>query len=163
MAQEEQSEVGGLHQSVQGEKPCIVCGKPARSKGAKFCLNCFVGSKPASVAYAVSRAVRRGELKPVRECVCVDCGAPARHYDHRDYNKPTEVEPVCVPCNVRRPPAIRYGKNADGSLAPNPASVSTASRAARPAKNRSGDRHKDKARRREYMRAWMSAKRNASL
>jgi hypothetical protein len=72
-----------------------------------------VGSKPASVEYAVLRAVRRGELRPIRECICVDCGAPARHYDHRDYNKPTEVEPVCYQCNHRRGPAIRYAHAGD--------------------------------------------------
>lgn len=74
----------------------------------------MTGSKPSSVEYAVVRAIRRGDLKPVRECVCVDCGAPARHYDHRDYNKPAKVEPVCKSCNARRGPAIRYGKTATG-------------------------------------------------
>jgi hypothetical protein len=37
---------------------------------------------------------------------CVDCGAQARDYDHRDYNKPLEVDPVCRRCNLRRGPAI---------------------------------------------------------
>jgi hypothetical protein len=37
---------------------------------------------------------------------CVDCGAQARDYDHRDYNKPLEVNPVCRRCNLRRGPAI---------------------------------------------------------
>lgn len=95
-------------------KPCVVCGRLARSAGAKFCEACFVGSKPSSVEYAVVRAVRRGDLRPVRECACVDCGAPARHYDHRDYNKPTEVNPVCVSCNHKRGHAIPYGKTKDG-------------------------------------------------
>jgi hypothetical protein len=95
-------------------RKCVVCGGEPYSARAKFCDDCLTGSKPASVEYAVLRAVRRGELRPVRECVCVDCGAPARHYDHRDYNKPTEVDPVCVPCNMRRGPAIRYGKDAQG-------------------------------------------------
>jgi DNA-binding XRE family transcriptional regulator len=33
---------------------------------------------------------------------CVDCGAPATQYDHRDYSKRRDVEPVCEPCNKKR-------------------------------------------------------------
>ena len=38
------------------------------------------------------------------------------HDDHRDYNKPDEVEPVCRCCNAGRPTAIRYGKDAVGNM-----------------------------------------------
>lgn len=99
-------------------KPCVVCGQPARTANAKFCENCFVGSRPSSIEYAVARAVRQGLLKPIRECICVDCGKPAQHYDHRDYNKPLEVEPVCVACNHARGHAIRYGLTAEGKPRP---------------------------------------------
>ena len=44
----------------------------------------------------------------------MDCGAPARHYDHRDYNKPLEIEPVCVRCNLLRGHAIPFGLTANG-------------------------------------------------
>jgi hypothetical protein len=54
----------------------------------------------------VALAVRLGYLKPARECSCVDCGNPAEHYDHRDYNKPLEVEAVCRPCNYKRGVAV---------------------------------------------------------
>lgn len=37
--------------------------------------------------------------------LCADCGAPARHYDHRDYFEPFQITPVCHTCNVRRGPA----------------------------------------------------------
>lgn len=88
---------------------CVRCGKvPPRTKASKFCDPCLIGSKPASVEWAVRRAIRRGELKPVKDCVCVDCGAPAQHYDHRDYNKPTEVDPVCRGCNAKRGHAIAF-------------------------------------------------------
>ena len=97
---------------------CFICGDAAYSRFARFCDRCFRGSKPASIEYAVRRAIRLGELKPVKECICVDCGAPARHYDHRDYNKPTDVEPVCARCNSRRGPATRYGKTRTGELLP---------------------------------------------
>lgn len=54
----------------------------------------------------VHRAIKKGVLPPARSCVCTDCGKPARHYDHRDYNKPLEVDPVCESCNHLRGPAI---------------------------------------------------------
>lgn len=54
----------------------------------------------------VNLAVKLGYLPRISSCVCVDCGAPARAYDHRDYNKPLDVEPVCSRCNHRRGPAI---------------------------------------------------------
>ena len=97
---------------------CAVCGKDAYSPKAKYCMDCSVGCKPCSVEYAVAKAVREGRLKPVKECICVDCGAPAQHYDHRDYNKPDTVEPVCRCCNANRPPAIRYGKDVYGNPLP---------------------------------------------
>jgi hypothetical protein len=50
----------------------------------------------------VRAAVRFGYLMPSSRCTCTDCGAPAKCYDHRDYNKPLEVDPVCVGCNIRR-------------------------------------------------------------
>ena len=37
---------------------------------------------------------------------CVDCGEPATGYDHRDYMKPLDVDPVCSKCNVRRGAAL---------------------------------------------------------
>ena len=37
---------------------------------------------------------------------CVDCGAPALEYDHRDYSRPLDVDPVCKSCNRRRGTAV---------------------------------------------------------
>ena len=48
------------------------------------------------------RAIQRGQLRPPSDFLCVDCGDPATEYDHRDYAKPLEVEPVCRPCNSAR-------------------------------------------------------------
>lgn len=55
----------------------------------------------------VGRAIARGELPRLSEAhvPCVDCGARAEVYDHRDYSKPLEVEPVCRKHNRRRGPA----------------------------------------------------------
>ena len=55
---------------------------------------------------AVTKAVKSGDLPHISTHSCVDCGNPAKAYDHRDYNKPLEVEPVCVRCNCRRGKAI---------------------------------------------------------
>ena len=38
---------------------------------------------------------------------CIDCGATATCYDHRDYSKPWAVEPVCDRCNKLRGPATK--------------------------------------------------------
>jgi hypothetical protein len=36
---------------------------------------------------------------------CVDCGDWANNWEHRDYSKPLEVDPVCDSCNFKRGPA----------------------------------------------------------
>ena len=52
---------------------------------------------------AVTNAKSRKELPHLDGSIdCVDCGRPARHYDHRYYTKPLDVEPVCASCNVKR-------------------------------------------------------------
>ena len=51
---------------------------------------------------AVAQAVKTGDLPKVKSQVCVDCGNQAKHYDHRDYDKPLDVDPVCVSCNLKR-------------------------------------------------------------
>ncbi len=55
-------------------------------------------------AAAVHRAVKNGELPNLKKSIvpCKDCGSRAKVYDHRDYNKPLEVSPVCAGCNVMR-------------------------------------------------------------
>ena len=58
---------------------------------------------------AVAHAKRKGMLKWVgKGCgiKCTDCHREARHYDHRDYSKPLDVDPVCVDCNIKRGPAL---------------------------------------------------------
>lgn len=36
------------------------------------------------------------------EYACVDCGAVATQYEHRDYARPLDVEPICKGCNLKR-------------------------------------------------------------
>jgi hypothetical protein len=59
---------------------------------------------------AVWRAVMAGRLPNLRRdpTPCVDCGAPSVVYDHRDYGRPLEVEPVCRRCNRLRGPAVGH-------------------------------------------------------
>jgi hypothetical protein len=54
----------------------------------------------------VHKAKKEGRLPLLDGTVCcVDCGKPATVYDHREYAKPLEVDPVCRSCNSRRGPA----------------------------------------------------------
>lgn len=54
----------------------------------------------------VGAMVRSGFLPRATECKCADCGKPAVEYEHRDYNLPAAVVPICRACNLRRGPAI---------------------------------------------------------
>jgi len=56
--------------------------------------------------YQVQRAIRLGHISPPSAYQCVDCGNPAKEYDHRDYTKPLAIEPTCIRCNRRRGPAF---------------------------------------------------------
>lgn len=96
---------------------CLYCGQvDVSDRGAQtlFCFPC--GPKAnlrngAAKAYsAVARAIASGILPRAKELKCVDCGAQARDYDHRDYNKPLDVQPVCRRCNKLRGPAIPVGE-----------------------------------------------------
>ena len=53
-------------------------------------------------AQIVFKAVANKSISRPTSCICVDCGATASHYDHRDYSRPVEVDPVCHGCNLRR-------------------------------------------------------------
>lgn len=57
----------------------------------------------------VERAVKAGNLINLKrkKILCVDCRTNrATKYEHRDYAKPLEVDPVCQRCNQKRGPAI---------------------------------------------------------
>jgi hypothetical protein len=53
---------------------------------------------------AVSAAIKRGLLPDLKTGLyaCTDCGGVAHEYDHRDYGRPLDVQPVCRSCNKRR-------------------------------------------------------------
>ena len=91
---------------------CSFCNEQivGRHHLAKTCLPCATYSNEKTGAMAaisaVAKAVKNGILAPVKTLICIDCGSPAQCYEHRDYNKPLEVEPVCRKCNFRRGSAI---------------------------------------------------------
>lgn len=57
---------------------------------------------------AVREAIVTGRLHRIETRVCVDCGNPAQAWEHRDYRKPLDVEPVCHPCNAKRGPGLPW-------------------------------------------------------
>ena len=61
-----------------------------------------------TIAYTrVYRAVHNGHLPKLDGTIpCVDCEAPATKYDHRNYLKPLQVDPVCNSCNLKRGPGL---------------------------------------------------------
>lgn len=70
----------------------------------------FYGGPPTAAhawraADAVRAAIIRGDLPPVRERLCVDCCARARHYHHENgYEKEAllDVVPLCFSCHRKR-------------------------------------------------------------
>jgi Zn finger protein HypA/HybF involved in hydrogenase expression len=86
-------------------KPCVHCGSTTDTRGSiAFCPPCrgvhFAAQQRAGSA--VRKAIRIGMLKSPALLPCADCGGEATQYDHRNYAKPLEVEPVCRSCNARR-------------------------------------------------------------
>ncbi len=39
---------------------------------------------------------------------CVDCGKKASHWEHRNYSRPLQIEPVCESCNFKRGRSTNY-------------------------------------------------------
>ena len=109
----------------KGRKPgsmvnakCVCCGeiKPATSGSGFRCQACRDaghipphqqrGTGKHFAGTAVAFAIRTGKLAAPGGLCCTDCGGAAIEYDHRDYNQPLLVEPVCRSCNLKRGPAI---------------------------------------------------------
>jgi len=97
---------------------CHECGEFFWSKRVLRirCLTCkhSLLRKRTLVLKWVELAVKRGDLTNLKttNVACVDCGGRASVYDHRDYNKPLDVVPVCPSCNAARGPAAPHRRNA---------------------------------------------------
>lgn len=83
---------------------CSECREKGHNRFGRRGTNAWASHGAAMSA--VANAIRDGRLAPPSDFQCVDCGAPARQYDHRDYSKPLSVEPVCRSCNLNRGPAV---------------------------------------------------------
>lgn len=81
---------------------CRACKDAGRYNRSHYRVN-WLGHGDAQAA--VQRAMREGRLPRPHTLRCADCGAPAIEYEHRDYNKPLAVEPICRSCNLLRGPA----------------------------------------------------------
>lgn len=92
--------------------PCALCGNPVPrdrrgcSQYCSYACASAITEARAKVGAAVAKAVRRRRLPRPSALACVDCGAPARDYDHRRYFEPLAVEPTCRLCNRKRGAAL---------------------------------------------------------
>jgi hypothetical protein len=88
---------------------CIDCSEKFSRDGVAWrCWGCdraLVATRTRAMNL-VQRAIKGGELAPLASQACADCEQPATCYDHRDYSRPLDVQPVCRSCNQRRGPAV---------------------------------------------------------
>lgn len=67
----------------------------------------------AIAVQAVAAAVSSGKLPSLSRTYvqCYDCTRRAQHYDHWDYNRKLDVEPVCRCCNISRGKTVNAPDN----------------------------------------------------
>lgn len=90
-------------------RKCYNCSVDTRGHRKKsLCPACRKAHYRAqsSACLAVRKAIAIGMLRAPSKLRCLDCGAQAENYDHRDYSKPLDVVPVCRGCNIKRGPAM---------------------------------------------------------
>ena len=95
---------------AENPKFCVVCDRILDSKrhATSYCsLACStaINTYRLRVIAKVHAQIKHGVLPKASSLACVDCGKQAFDYDHRDYLKPLDVEPVCRSCNLKRGPA----------------------------------------------------------
>ena len=71
--------------------PNNLCGKCQRDN--HNIIQKLSGARAAHAAIQYELTCNR--LVEAKLLKCVDCGLKANRYDHRDYNKPLDVESVC--------------------------------------------------------------------
>lgn len=91
-----------VHQDVapNGHKrrPRLRCEQCGRARG--LFLELFSGRRAAQSATSI--AIKAGRIAHPTSLRCTDCNEWAECYDHRDYGRPLDVQPVCRSCNVMR-------------------------------------------------------------
>ena len=83
-------------------------GRAYRKKHGKEIYDRIKRSGQKQAKEAAHYAVRSGKLPDLKVdyVVCCDCGkSRATQWEHRDYNKRLQVDPVCQSCNLLRGPA----------------------------------------------------------
>lgn len=94
---------------------CMFCGEmkePHRLLISPYCYECAsqVNEQSRKCSVAVKKEILAGNIPRLDGSIpCIDCGEPAEHYDHRDYNKPLDISAVCRSCNYKRGPAEKFG------------------------------------------------------
>lgn len=98
---------------------CPGCGRTTERymRNSAYCHPCVTVFYQESIrcSRAITAAVKAGTMKRAKEFDCVDCGEPARCYDHRDYERTFDVQPVCDKCNSRRGHAVWHEHYRDRS------------------------------------------------
>lgn len=104
-------------QNAEDARPPLICPyclsekekSSTLGKGSPYHHACSfkVSSISRKATAQVNRAIKRGQIPAINhDTKCVDCGKPARDYEHRYYSRPLDVEPVCRGCNQKRGPAL---------------------------------------------------------
>ena len=107
-------QIWGNRKGMCALAPCLECGKEGLFFAGKgTCVDCRLPRYKAlraargSASLMVRKAIEAGTLPRLDGSIpCVDCGEPAKVYDHRSYAKPLDVDPVCLSCNCLRGPAV---------------------------------------------------------
>lgn len=84
---------------------CVFCGdEELRHPRTRMCNGCRPLLKRAAYRAdtELCRAISHGLVPPPEDFKCADCGRGAQAYDHRDYDRPLDVQPVCYSCNLKR-------------------------------------------------------------
>jgi hypothetical protein len=96
---------------IEHKENCLKAGRKFRQNNPIYCKERYnkakiSGAKNASAA--VARSINIGNMISLSKTNlnCSFCSNRARHYDHRDYNRPLDVTPVCFHCNIKLGPAI---------------------------------------------------------
>jgi hypothetical protein len=102
--------VGKIKGTFRDVRPCHKCAVDLGPGFEKpfYCWPCRreIGAIRIRVTGLVHRAIHHGDLPHPKNLKCADCGEKAQCYDHRSYEAPLEVVPVCRSCNHKRGPAI---------------------------------------------------------
>lgn len=130
-------DIGRRHHSAKFCGQCVqIRAKTRKENKQKYCWRCgivLVGTKSRNcddcwpkifdqnrnwqensgkgLAHTLVARAKRSGLIPDLNAVymkCSDCNEQATEYDHRDYNYPLLVSPVCRSCNLKRGSAIPH-------------------------------------------------------